>query len=72
MRSITQSRIRSNTIVALGLILAFPALLWMCYIPSLPDMALQLHTTPAAIQLTLSLFIISYGVCTAYSWWFAR
>jgi MFS family permease len=32
------------------------------YIPSLPDMALQLHTTPAAIQLTLSFFIISYGV----------
>ncbi|WP_165761299.1 MFS transporter [Niastella koreensis] len=32
------------------------------YIPSLPDMATQLHTTPAAIQLTLSLFIISYGI----------
>ncbi|GEP97193.1 Bcr/CflA family drug resistance efflux transporter [Chitinophaga cymbidii] len=32
------------------------------YIPSLPDMAVQLNTTPAAIQLTLSLFIISYGV----------
>jgi hypothetical protein len=32
------------------------------YIPSLPDMAAQLQTTPAAIQLTLSLFIISYGV----------
>jgi MFS family permease len=32
------------------------------YIPSLPDMAVQLHTTPAAIQLTLSFFIISYGI----------
>jgi MFS family permease len=32
------------------------------FIPSLPDMAVQLHTTPAAIQLTLSFFIISYGI----------
>ena len=32
------------------------------YIPSLPDMAVQLHTTPAAIQLTLSIFMISYGI----------
>lgn len=32
------------------------------FIPSLPDMALQLHATPAAIQLTLSIFIISYGL----------
>lgn len=32
------------------------------FIPSLPDMAVQLHTSPASIQLTLSLFIISYGI----------
>jgi len=61
MRSITHSRIRSNTIMALGLI-PLSGFAMDVYIPSLPDMALQLHTTPAAIQLTLSLFIISYGV----------
>lgn len=32
------------------------------FIPSLPDMAVQLHASPASIQLTLSLFIISYGI----------
>ena len=61
MRSITQSRIRSNTYMALGLI-PLSGFAMDVYIPSLPDMALQLHTTPAAIQLTLSLFIISYGI----------
>ena len=61
MRSISQSRIRSNTYMALGLI-PLSGFAMDVYIPSLPDMALQLHTTPAAIQLTLSLFIISYGI----------
>lgn len=61
MRSITQSRIKANTWVALGLI-PLSGFAMDVYIPSLPDMAVQLHTTPAAIQLTLSLFIISYGV----------
>jgi DHA1 family bicyclomycin/chloramphenicol resistance-like MFS transporter len=61
MRSITQPRIRSNTYMALGLI-PLSGFAMDVYIPSLPDMALQLHTTPAAIQLTLSLFIISYGI----------
>lgn len=32
------------------------------YIPSLPDIAEKLHSTPAAIQLTLSVFLISLGV----------
>lgn len=50
-----------NTIVALALI-PLSGFAMDIYIPSLPDMALQLHTTPAAIQLTLSLFIISYGI----------
>src|ERR1044072_4738113 len=61
MRSITQSRIRSNTWVALGLI-PLSGFAMDVFIPSLPDMATQLHTTPAAIQLTLSFFIISYGI----------
>lgn len=61
MRSITQSRIRSNTLIALGLI-PLSGFAMDVFIPSLPDMAVQLHTTPAAIQLTLSFFIISYGI----------
>jgi MFS transporter, DHA1 family, multidrug resistance protein len=61
MRSITESRIRSNTYVALALI-PLSGFAMDVYIPSLPDMAVQLHTTPAAIQLTLSFFIISYGI----------
>jgi DHA1 family bicyclomycin/chloramphenicol resistance-like MFS transporter len=32
------------------------------YIPSLPDMAAKLHTDSAAIQLTLSIFLITYGI----------
>jgi MFS family permease len=61
MRNISQSSVRSNTYVALGLI-PLSGFAMDVYIPSLPDMAVQLHTTPASIQLTLSLFIISYGV----------
>ena len=61
MRNIKESQIRSNTIVALGLI-PLSGFAMDVFIPSLPDMATQLHTTPAAIQLTLSFFIISYGI----------
>lgn len=61
MKQINQSRLGSNTIVALSLI-PLSGFAMDVYIPSLPDMAVQLHTTPAAIQLTLSLFIISYGI----------
>lgn len=61
MRSIKESRIRSNTYIALSLI-PLSGFAMDVYIPSLPDMAVQLHTTPAAIQLTLSFFIISYGI----------
>ncbi len=61
MRNITESRIRLNTYVALSLI-PLSGFAMDVFIPSLPDMAVQLHTTPAAIQLTLSFFIISYGI----------
>ncbi|WP_207514730.1 MFS transporter [Longitalea luteola] len=61
MRNLTESRIRSNTYVALSLI-PLSGFAMDVFIPSLPDMAVQLQTTPASIQLTLSLFIISYGV----------
>ncbi|WP_219225534.1 MFS transporter [Pedobacter antarcticus] len=33
------------------------------YIPSLPDMAIKLNTNASAIQLTLSIYLISYGAC---------
>lgn len=32
------------------------------YLPSMPNMALELHQTETRIQLTLTLFLISYGV----------
>ena len=56
MKQIKDSRIGSNTIMALSLI-PLSGFAMDVYIPSLPDMAVQLHTTPAAIQLTLSLLI---------------
>jgi predicted MFS family arabinose efflux permease len=61
MRRIKESRVGFNTIVALGLI-PLSGFAMDIFIPSLPDMAVKLHTTPAAIQLTLSLFIITYGI----------
>lgn len=61
MRGIKQSLVQANTIVAFGLI-PLSGFAMDVFIPSLPEMAIALHTTPAAIQLTLSLFIISYGI----------
>lgn len=61
MKRIKENGLGANTIVALGLI-PLSGFAMDVYIPSLPDMAVQLHTTPSAIQLTLSLFIISYGI----------
>jgi len=61
MRRIKESRTGLNTIMALGLI-PLSGFAMDVFIPSLPDMAVQLHTSPASIQLTLSLFIISYGI----------
>ncbi len=61
MKRIKESRVGFNTIVALGLI-PLSGFAMDVFIPSLPDMAVKLHTTPAAIQLTLTLFIITYGI----------
>lgn len=61
MRRIKESGKGWNTVFALGLI-PLSGFAMDIYIPSLPDMAMQLQTSPSAIQLTLSLFIISYGV----------
>lgn len=61
MRRIKASRTGLNTIISLSLI-PLSGFAMDVFIPSLPDMAVQLHASPAAIQLTLSLFIISYGI----------
>ena len=36
------------------------------YIPSLPTMATSLHVSGIAVQMTLTLFLISYGVCQLF------
>src|SRR5262245_24996920 len=61
MRRINESTAKWNTIVAMSLI-TLSGFAMDVFIPSLPDMASRLRTTPGAIQLTLSIFIISYGV----------
>lgn len=61
MRRITKSGAGLNTFFALSLI-PLSGFAMDVFIPSLPDMASKLHATPAAIQLTLSIFIISYGI----------
>lgn len=61
MRRIKQTRAGWNTFFALSLI-PLSGFAMDVYIPSLPDMAKQLHASPAAIQLTISIFIISYGL----------
>jgi MFS transporter, DHA1 family, multidrug resistance protein len=61
MRRIKESRVEWNTFFALSLI-PLSGFAMDVFIPSLPDMANKLHASPAAIQLTLSIFIISYGI----------
>lgn len=61
MRRINGSRTGWNTFFALSLI-PLSGFAMDVFIPSLPDMASKLHASPAAIQLTLSIFIISYGI----------
>ncbi|WP_343745187.1 MFS transporter [Chitinophaga sp.] len=61
MRTIKESRAGWNTIMSLCLI-PLSGFAMDIFIPSLPDMAVQLHASPASIQFTLSLFIISYGI----------
>ncbi|NLR63587.1 multidrug effflux MFS transporter [Chitinophaga varians] len=61
MRTIKESRAGWNTIMSLCLI-PLSGFAMDIFIPSLPDMAVQLHASPASIQFTLSIFIISYGI----------
>lgn len=61
MRRIKGSGKGWNTVFAFALI-PLSGFAMDIYIPSLPDMALQLQASPSAIQLTLTLFIVSYGI----------
>lgn len=60
MRLINDHNKRPSTILAFALI-PLSGFALDVYIPSLPAMAKQLHATPAAIQLTLSIYLIAYG-----------
>lgn len=62
MKRVTDSNKWASTILAFALI-PLSGFALDVYIPSLPDMAEKLHTTPEAIQLTLSVYLISYGIC---------
>jgi MFS family permease len=61
MRRINESKAGWNTLIAFSLI-PLSGFAMDVFIPSLPDMAAKLHASPAAIQLTLSIFMISYGI----------
>jgi hypothetical protein len=55
MRRIDTNNIKAATYLAFALI-PLAGFVLDIYIPSLPEMSSQLHTTPAAIQLTLSIY----------------
>lgn len=61
MRRINESKTGWSTFIALSLI-PLSGFAMDIFIPSLPDMATHLQASPAAIQLTLSIFMISYGI----------
>ena len=61
MRRVDESNERWSTLIALSLI-PLSGFAMDIFIPSLPDMSAQLTASPGAIQLTLSIFIISYGI----------
>ncbi|WP_022666397.1 Bcr/CflA family efflux MFS transporter [Desulfospira joergensenii] len=51
-----------GTLVILAFISAFPPLSTDLYLPALPQMAQLFETSPARINLTLSLFIVFFGI----------
>jgi len=65
MKRLNYSKQGIATLLAFALI-PLSGLALDIYIPSLPDMARQLHTTPGSIQLTLSVFMISYGIAQLF------
>jgi DHA1 family bicyclomycin/chloramphenicol resistance-like MFS transporter len=62
MRRVVESNKRISTILAFALI-PLSGFALDVYIPSLPDMAAKLHTSPGAVQLTISVYLIAYGIC---------
>lgn len=65
MKTLRASRTRPAIALAFALI-PLSGFSLDIFIPSLPSIASDLHTTPAAIQLTLSIFLISLGVCQLF------
>ncbi len=65
MRKVQASRQSLSTLLAFALI-PLSGLATDIYIPSLPDMAEKLHCSPAAAQLTLAIFLVSYGACQLF------
>jgi len=61
MRRVNESKTGLNTIMAFSLI-PLSGFAMDVFIPSLPDMAKQLNASASSIQLSLSIFIISYGI----------
>lgn len=66
MRQINEKNRRISTILAFILI-PLSGLVTDMYLPSLPDMANVFHTDAAAIQKTLILFLVSYGVAQIFA-----
>lgn len=62
MKRINETNKKASTILAFALI-PLSGFALDIYLPSLPDMAVKLNTSPASIQLTISIYLISYGVC---------
>ncbi|MGJ7031929.1 multidrug effflux MFS transporter [Niabella hirudinis] len=56
-----QKNKKAATLVAF-LLIPLSGLITDIYIPSMPHMALELHQPEASVQLTLSLFLVSYGL----------
>jgi DHA1 family bicyclomycin/chloramphenicol resistance-like MFS transporter len=61
MKNIKQSNKTIGTILAFCLI-PITGLALDIYIPSLPDMSAKLGATPAAVQLSVSIFLATYGI----------
>lgn len=61
MKTLKESNKWISTVLAFSLI-PISGLALDVYIPSLPDMATKLHANTAAIQLTLSIFLVAYGL----------
>lgn len=60
-KPLKESQKKAATIVSF-LLIPLSGLITDMYIPSMPHMATELHQSENAIQLTLTLFLISYGI----------